>query len=239
MSSLTASDLQELWIDHYIKLSSFTILIYEFCLTFTHEVELFWWTNKATWATFFFFLNRYFVLLSYVPIMVMEFWYSRADSKQSICRGLRSYYQYNSVAVQVVISAILIMRTYALYNRSRRVLVLMILIVLAVAIVACWSIVSELTLGRNGFKYSDVMGCQSPISRARALGLVKAWAGLLVFDTLIFILTVHKSLSLDICGPRPSLLTLMLRDGSIYFGVMVASNLANILTYVYGGVCDR
>jgi len=56
-----------------------------------------------------------------------------------------------------------------------------------------------------------------------------------VFDTLIFIMTVYKSVALHV-GSRSTLLSLMLRDGSVYFGVMAAFNVANILTYLYGGV---
>jgi hypothetical protein len=60
------------------------ILIHEYFLTFTLEVERFWNREKRTWAIFLFFANRYFVLFGHVPLMVKAFWYSVADNKQTV-----------------------------------------------------------------------------------------------------------------------------------------------------------
>lgn len=51
--------------------------------------------------------------------------------------------------------------------------------------------------------------------RRSHVGYGGAWGGALVFDILIFIMTVYKSLTLRRSGPR-SLLTLMLRDGTLH-----------------------
>jgi len=239
MSNLTANEVREITIDHYIKLISFTILTHEYCFTFRLEVERFWTRNKATWIAAFFFLNRYLALLGYVPVMFQNFWYSSAHNKQTICRGLQSYHEYHAVAIQVVIAVMLIMRTHALYDRSRRVLALTIGAMLAAAIVACWSIMSGKAAGKQESKeYFFVIGCPFPHSQEEDARLAIAWGGLLAFDTLVFTLTVYKSLSLR-RESGSSLLSLMLRDGSVYYGVMVASNVANILTYLYCGIFTR
>jgi len=239
MSSLGANEIREINLSRYLILIAFTILVHEYSLTFTLEVERFWSKNKATWPVFLFFLNRYLVVLGSVPIIVHDFWHSTSRKKPEICRDLRSFHEYYVVVVQVVISAMLIMRTYALYQRSRRVLVLMLSVALTVAAIACWSIVSgKADDADQATRYLIVNGCASPVSRTAALRYMKAWGGLLAFDTLIFSLTVYKTFALRV-GSGSGLLSLMLRDGSIYFGVMVTSGVANLLTYAYGGPFTR
>lgn len=46
-------------------------------------------------------------------------------------------------------------------------------------------------------------------------GLGAAWGGLLVFDTLVFVMTVYKSMLLRQASVM-DLLTLMLRDGELH-----------------------
>jgi len=240
MSGLTTNELQEIDITYYLQLMSFTILIYEYCLTFPLEVQRFWSAKKITFTVLFFFLHRYFVLLGSVPVMVQKFWYASGHAKQLSCRSLRVYSITVAVVIQVLISVILIVRTYALYDRSRRVLALIIGALLATISVGCWSIVSRRGPERDHRHLENylVIGCPSPLSRAAALMFAKAWGGLLVFETLIFALTVYKSLALR-ARSGSGIFALMLRDGSMYFGLIVAATVANILTYVYGGTFTR
>lgn len=132
----------------------------------------------------------------------------------------------------------LIIRTYALYGRSRRILALMVSVVVAEVIFALWTILTRKIEGKREPTEYFVPSCILPVSRATALAYAKVWGGLLAFDTLVFALTVYKSFALHV-GSGSTLLGLMLRDGSVYFGVMVASTLANILTYLYGGPFTR
>lgn len=236
-SNLTASDIRELQISGFIHIAAFTLLIYDYCLTLRPEVERFWRRGKISLVVVLFFLNRYFVPLGSVPSAFHNFWYSHAGNKQKICHQLRMYHHFYSTAVQVIISALLIIRTHALYEQSRRVLALLITVVLSTSAVAGWSIALNAPReAEHSLDYFWDRGCASPIRRAEALRYAKAWGGLLVLDTLIFILTLYKSLLLRArCGSTLRLLALMLRDGSVYYGVMVISNVANILTLVYGG----
>jgi len=108
--------------------------------------------------------------------------------------------------------------------------------VLAVSGVACWAIVYGMTGQAESSEYLWTRGCASAVYRTGALRYAEAWGGLLVFDCVIFTLTLYKSLLLRAtCGSTFRLLGLMLRDGSVYFGVMVICNIANILMLVYGG----
>ncbi|KAJ7429733.1 hypothetical protein B0H11DRAFT_2264936 [Mycena galericulata] len=73
------------------------------------------------------------------------------------------------------------------------------------------------------------IGCRYAITAPQSVGLIIAWMALVLFDCMIFFLTLYRALS-----PRSTsahLLTVLLRDGSIYFGVMVISNTSTILTF--------
>jgi len=156
----------------------------------------------------------------------------------AICRALESYNQYLSVVVAFVVGVLLLVRTYALYEQSRRVLALLVCCAVAGTTVACWSLVHGQAID-VATEYFFPLGCLSPMSQTLALRYAAAWGGLLAFDTLVFGLTIYKTLVQHRRAVGSSLFTLILRDGAIYFGVMVTLNTANILILVYGGPLTR
>ncbi|TBU52546.1 hypothetical protein BD310DRAFT_952655 [Dichomitus squalens] len=93
---------------------SFTILYYDFLLTFPQEVERYW-TGVRSWASFFFFLNRYMSVVCYVPF-AYEFY---ADMPEPL------YHRLLLASTQCVAAVLLMLRTYALYNRNRKVMALL------------------------------------------------------------------------------------------------------------------
>ncbi|PPQ80281.1 hypothetical protein CVT24_000425, partial [Panaeolus cyanescens] len=216
---LLGEELDSIDTNHYISLISFTILVYDYFLTLHLEVERFWGLPLCfNWAAAFFFLNRY---MNTHPRLK--------------CHELQTYHQYIAIAVQVVVAAMLIMRMYALYERSRRVLALYLTVSVSVVGVACWAVLG----GKMNTNPPDIIvdvGCGVTLTHSQAIRLAVAWSGMLVFDSLVFGMTLYKSLTL----PRTiDLLSLLLRDGAIYFGVMIASNIANILTFILGGPFTR
>ncbi|KAF5318709.1 hypothetical protein D9619_010635 [Psilocybe cf. subviscida] len=68
-----------------------------------------------------------------------------------------------------------------------------------------------------------------------SIRIAGAWEALLVYDCIIFGLTIFKTWSARhhhvITGISIPLTTLLLRDGAIYFAVLVFCNLLNILTF--------
>ncbi|KAJ7242681.1 hypothetical protein C8J57DRAFT_1477388 [Mycena rebaudengoi] len=56
-----------------------------------------------------------------------------------------------------------------------------------------------------------------------------AWGGMLVFDVMIFILTLYKALQYETC--TGSLFSILFRDGCMYFGIMITVNAINIGIY--------
>jgi len=132
------------------------------------------------------------------------------------------------MAIQFVVAVILIMRVYALYDRRRWVIWLFIIIAGADVAVGCWGVISDgpTTIPPIG---QSVPGCMDPVGSKQGVHLAIAWSGQLGFDTLVFFLTLKKSFEIGRTGHR-TLINILLRDGAVYFAIMTAANLGNILT---------
>ncbi|KAJ8508246.1 hypothetical protein ONZ45_g9477 [Pleurotus djamor] len=63
--------LLQVTIQNYVEVISLAILFYDYLLTFDLEVERFWRRPKLSLVPILFFVNRYGVLLGYVPTVVM------------------------------------------------------------------------------------------------------------------------------------------------------------------------
>ncbi|KAF8799557.1 hypothetical protein BYT27DRAFT_7201441 [Phlegmacium glaucopus] len=222
----TITDPGNIKYSYYVTLVSITILCYDFLLTFPSEVERYWIIGRLNCASCLFYLNRYGVLLAYIPILMESFWVTHDPSKLQICRQLKAYHQYISTLIQAVIAAMLIMRIYALYRRNIRILIFFVVIAAALLAVACWA-----GFGGKSEPLEDVLfetGCGVSTSHYRALRMAISWTAQLAFDLLVFGMTLYRILTL----PRmthSNLLTIFMWDGAMYFGVMTISTLMNIL----------
>ncbi|KAJ7214451.1 hypothetical protein GGX14DRAFT_610917 [Mycena pura] len=152
------------------------------------------------------------------------------------CRDLYWYHESFIIVIQIVIAVLLILRTYALYERNNRVLGFMFLFSVGVICTVVWSTIDSdhSPTALQGIVSLD-MGCAYSVTQAESKGMIIAWSALGLFDCMIFLLTLYKTLSRHI-PTGPKLLTVLMRDGCLYFGVMVISNLCNILSYALGTV---
>lgn len=215
----------QLNLSNYINLVSFVILYYDYALTLPAEVERFWSSKSLSWASSFFYVNRYLSLFGHIPVMIK---YLRPSKTREICRALSTFHQYLAVAIQVIVGILLIMRTYALYDRKIWVLLLICACGLTVIVFGTWSVAA----GRSPKEDLTFLekGCVPPINRYDAYRLASAWTGMLLFDILIFSMTVFQSLRRGSRRDR-TLLNILLRDGAIYFGIMAIVGLANIISF--------
>ncbi|KAK0203923.1 hypothetical protein DFS33DRAFT_1384198 [Desarmillaria ectypa] len=236
---------EDLNVNYYFSLVALSILYYDYALTFGLEVSRFWVHRGFSWAAFFFYLNRYLGIFGHVAVAMEYFWTGYPSNKAQRrvkfrCLKLQTYHQYFVIVVQIVVAVMLIMRTYALYDRSRKILIVQIGVAITATILGAYAVAS----GKKPIPDetpADIVphiGCSTSLTKDSAVRLGTAWCGMLVFDIMVFTLTLHKALQLQRAG-GVDLLTLLLRDGSIYFGVIIVSNLANILTFFLGNAHIR
>ncbi|OSD03711.1 hypothetical protein PYCCODRAFT_1434103 [Trametes coccinea BRFM310] len=210
---------------------AFTILYYDYALTFREEVERYWGTRMSSMSLLFF-VNRYLSLFAHVPIIVEFYW---ADSQSA-------YHQLLSGVTQVVVGVMQLVRTYALYGKSRRILLSLFMLCGAGCLVSAWAVAMAWEAGqtqasRNPSAQTRIAiergVCDLTMSRIQGQYLAAVWACVLIFDAAVFTLTAVQVLRDG--KPWPGGLSArMLRDGAILF----VCHLTNILTClrVYRGV---
>jgi len=147
------------------------------------------------------------------------------------CKNYDLAHQIFIIVNQTFVCLLLMLRTWALYGRNSHILRLMIGVALILLGTAGWS-----QVGQQSHYATDIPGCNVAYSKKGAIHIAVAWESLLVFDSFIFILTIlktykgrrrHHLISLR----RINIVSLILRDGAVYYVVMVLANLGNILTF--------
>ncbi|KAF7304447.1 hypothetical protein HMN09_00846900 [Mycena chlorophos] len=251
----------EIYQSRLLLVIPFTILVYDYLLTLSREVSGFWGLRRPTWSTVFFFLNRYGSIFGTIPIIVQYFSTTTDPTKYAVrscgffefallviddipdvrCRVYTMYHQYFALFSQVCVAVMLIMRTYALYERSRTILAFMLAVTLAAFSFAVYRILGsddENTLS----PLLQSFGCPVATARPKSVRLGEAWSMMLVFDVMIFGLTLWKALRLyakhgvtSRTGRSGGLVEILLRDGSVYFALIVIANAFNIASYTMTG----
>ncbi|KAJ7214462.1 hypothetical protein GGX14DRAFT_696631 [Mycena pura] len=268
----TAEVQTQLNIYYYIEATQFTLLFYDYFLTLEWEVSRYWRRGSASPAVLFF-ANRYGTLLGNIPIVFRDFWTTPASPSKGrmycplsdpcstgpianhwlSCNALDMYHQFFIVIIQIIIGVMLILRTYALYERNNRVLGFMLAFAAGVICIGVWA-----TIDSDHAPAADMgpvplnIGCTYTVSSAEGKGLIIAWSAMGLFDCMIFLLTLHKTLRRR-RSTGLNFLAVFMRDGCIYFGliqrslesshdadtaltvsIMVISNLCNILSFALG-----
>ncbi|KAJ6468259.1 hypothetical protein C8R45DRAFT_1018063 [Mycena sanguinolenta] len=224
-----------IFISRILIIVPYTLLVYEYLLTLHLEVGAFWRT-RMTWGSFLFYVNRYSPLFGNLPILIQYYSTTTDPDKLPMCRALRAYHQYYALLSQVLVAIMLIMRTFALYGRNKKVLAFIILVTLGAFVFAVWILFTGNDLNTLSPQI-EAFGCPIGTSHSKSLRLGAAWSGMLVFDVTIFVLTLFKALRLN--ARRGDLLTVLLRDGSAYFAFIIVANASNIGTYTMGNAFTR
>ncbi|KAF7299874.1 hypothetical protein HMN09_00994600 [Mycena chlorophos] len=232
----------QLWIYNVLNAISFTLLIHDYFLTLEAEVVRFWQRkNKLTAPTILFFCNRYISLLGNAPVVVMYFWYSPASPRKTEMFVIRALLERSLTLGQVIVALILIVRTYALYGRSRRILLFFAVLIPCTLAVALFGILRSLHAPDKVGSVSIYLGCVSPKGRVQSEGFLIAWGSLAVFDTVIFGMTMWWTVMEGFWGTMREgvrremkgiyAMRIFVRDGAVYFIVIILFSIANLITF--------
>lgn len=211
----------------------FSLLFYDYVLTLGREIEFFWKRPRLSWPFVLFIANRYLIILSHVPTSVYMFWYPGMDTSYSWCHPLSIFDGASIIVVQTIGGIIMIMRIYALYERDRCVLAILVFLAVGAITVGCWAVFTLPPLPAAVLvpTQEPLIGCTGKgyLSSAEAPYLSAAWGGQLLFDAVVFGLTLWRSVFTRTPGKR-NISDILLRDGILYFAVMSAANIGNIIT---------
>ncbi|KAJ3488029.1 hypothetical protein NLI96_g3124 [Meripilus lineatus] len=208
---------------HRFTPSSIAILYYDWMLTLDDEIHYLW--NTPTYFTLLLLANRYFTFFTFIPILSLEI---VLRGNAGGCHIYSKLQQVQAIINGVIVFSILIVRTYALYNRSKKVLIFLCVSLALIVGVSTWA------LPRGKIPQPNIdNGCQTLVPESASIRSAISWEAPMVFDLIIFGLTLYKIIE-EKRGSHVSLneLTrLMFRDGAVFFAIMALANSANVLTY--------
>ncbi|KZT20953.1 hypothetical protein NEOLEDRAFT_1019646, partial [Neolentinus lepideus HHB14362 ss-1] len=218
---------------NYLHLMSITILYYDHLITLGSEARHIW-THAPTFGSITFLLNRYVAFGGNVAVTVYSFKTLAGKVRHVSCKH-ESLFRQILLIVNVVLSGVILTgRTYALWNRSKRVLAIMLGSAAVLVAIACWSM-----LGGTTSAAPNTTGCHINISLSAGIRESTGWEAGFLYDILIFVLTVARTYRTPRVNLRKptrigvNLVHLLLRDGGNSYSqsIMACANLSNILTF--------
>lgn len=217
----------------YVYLSSITnlppvaILYYDYLLTLQWEIQFLWSPGKQGLFTVACLLNRYLPVFGHIPLAVAHM----TQRDLPFCLSLHLYHEIFGILMQSLAGLLCLIRVYALYGQSRRVLGFLLSVGTASILVACWAMIGSRRAGVETIEVVSIIpGCNqfTPSKGGRYAALT--WLGVLVFDSVIFSLTLYKAFTM---GKGIRLLDVIVRDGIMYYSALFIVNLANILILLF------
>ncbi|KAF8491340.1 hypothetical protein F5888DRAFT_1909595 [Russula emetica] len=224
------------------------ILYYDYILTFSREVEFFWpHENRVGWVSSLYFLNRYVAIFGHIPIVlrlipgfeslffrkqglfVFEFNTLAHSADLPIsCKKVHQYIGCLGLVLQFLVAIPCATRVYALYNKNHYIFTGLIALMIASIAVGIATISTELGDLCPSAHHHVFHWCYFDLGLSNEGGrfLSIAWSGIMLFDIIVFILTIYKATKV---GYKVPLIQIVIRDGSLYFFVLFFVNLANIL----------
>ncbi|KAJ3968248.1 hypothetical protein EV361DRAFT_431165 [Lentinula raphanica] len=148
---------------------------------------------------------------------------------QCMCNLYQTFINVYTLVVELIVPILLAMRVYAMYERSRHVFWALWIAFGCLLPVVVWSVV----ISSLGTVLLEGLVCDRFFPEQKATFLAITWGCALAFDTLIFCLIARKSIQakktysdMEIQIP---LMSLMVRDGLAYYGVICFVHFANIV----------
>ncbi|KAJ6564984.1 hypothetical protein DFH09DRAFT_1158258 [Mycena vulgaris] len=215
-----------------LHLLGISILFWDHLITLGNEIK-FVWLRKRSVSSIWFYAVRYIGFAGNLPVLLFSF----KTISPKVCNQYSFLHQIVLVVTQFLVSLIMILRTYALYDRDTRVLVFLVSIGVCLLAVCSWAVHDQQAIPVTIFP-----GCHQGVTKSNGYHLSATWAALFLFDSIIFGLTMRKIYSTRIrmgSGELLPLHMLIVRDGALYFGAMALANLGNIITYYLGGPLTR
>jgi len=233
---LLDSEIRDLIVIKYSYVVAIVLVVWDILLTFEQEVSSVWFTRKSIGRTLFL-INRYMAPILFAFDLICQLLPS-----PSLVFCQRSFLPSSllDILALIVVQVVLVMRTYALFQSKILLVALSTLCVISGVTmmgVTIYSFVHLMTWVPAGI-LPLVPGCLSECTHPLCRGTLLAafWIPFFVLETIIFLLTVYKSLqsSFGIVGMKRSstLIAVVYRDGLIYYFVIMSISVVNLILWL-------
>ncbi|KAJ6501493.1 hypothetical protein C8R47DRAFT_1193259 [Mycena vitilis] len=207
-------------INYQFQTANYVLFIYDHILTFSEEVDKMW-TQPLTLASLLFYLNRY---MTHGQFIILQVAFFETSWSVSVCERYVKFPGATTLCLVTIAELTLILRVYALYLSSKRVLAFLLSVLTTQIILMAWAlhfgIRTPLPPGFPGC----VLTAVQPIFGA-------FWAAPIATDTCIFVLTLWRTIRYQKRHGKITSMDIILRDGIMYFFVIFGVNLMNCLIY--------
>jgi len=200
------------------------ILLYDYVLTFGEEVE-FIWKQKISVGSILFLFNRYMPMIDLV--IAMNSYTNRAIQQDKFCLPWVRIDVWITVLCVGIIDVLLLLRTWALWGRSRT-----ILICLSVLLVACILAASGTSLyySLTVVEFPSLDNIRSCLYTIPNINIIYgSYVSSILFDSTVMILTLIKAVPARQPNGLTPLITQLLKDGVQYFVIIFLTAIVNMI----------
>ncbi|KAI0075080.1 hypothetical protein K474DRAFT_1709320 [Panus rudis PR-1116 ss-1] len=223
------TDVAQTRVTIYIGFVSFMILIWEHIITFADEVECVW-KGRKSWRTpivWLFLLNRYLTPLGFI---INLFAYLSPTWTPDRCNEFVRFEGSMTITGLNVAALMMFLRVFAMYPGQRLVHVF-VGAVLAVELgVNIWLLTHGVAVPHHPQVHACTMIFDDDIHAQ--IASASAWLPLL-YDTIIFVLTLNRTLRPVLHKSFDTIARVLLRDGLLYYSVIFSINLVLILMIAF------
>ncbi|KAJ7786915.1 hypothetical protein B0H14DRAFT_2956255 [Mycena olivaceomarginata] len=213
-------------LSNWPSLAGPVLVFYDYILMLPTEMHLIW-RHPKPW----FLLIRYLALVTNIIVVVSTFGNFGPENHMNICKWLPMIKKSFLIVQEIIIYAILTLRVYALFNRHQAILVLLSVVGLgSLAIGLVWlGTTTDTTAPPPGSPCSPCI-----LTHVSAIRVAGAWEAGLFRDVLIFGFTLLRGILHWRRADHSPFVDCFVIDGFIYFCLIAAVDVANILMYYFG-----
>jgi len=214
----------------YLGTAGFCLIVYDILITWDIEVTLVW-PASFSFVKFLFLWNRYVTPGLYIWVVYMLSGQVTSVPDDSYCFAFFLVsLMLQAICANCVGATLMLMRVYALYNRDKRVLaVLVTLLVFELGMTFGLSVYGSFH-NRAQMLFIPLLGTCALTDHLSWLWVV--FLSMIFFDITIFFLVLWKTWQhVRLTQVQTSLMSALLLDGVWYFLVMIATEFLNLVAF--------
>lgn len=205
------------------------LLLYDAIISFPSEYKHIW-QSSWSWVKVSYFCLRYVIIIQFA--LSLPLFFSYGLSKQ-FCERIFNVYDWLSPFQGIPLTIVMTLRTYALYRKERkaRIFIIILVIIDIIAQLAGWVLVSLETHIMDipegpGF----LSACNLRIGPQPTVIMGFNMGTLMVFDFIIFVMTLYKTRQL-LRGSRTKLVWRLHCDCILYYSVLSVMTILTLMSY--------
>ncbi|CAL1712778.1 unnamed protein product [Somion occarium] len=212
-------------VSRWVGVSAVTFLVYDVLINISDEVEYVWRVPR-TWAYWAYLYVRHFAMIALASLLILATnEHNRLGFSSGTCRGWIIYESFLSISLVLLVEAILMIRIYAIFARSKRLLQILSLLFIAECVVS----VTGQAFSIINLSFSLELGC---VVTSTPPAYMASWIAPLTFQTILFVLTIFKCfVTMTKKTGSDSVLFIFVRDGIWAYALMFAVMLLNLLMF--------